>query len=152
MVSENIDDIIRKQFNKTLDSTDFTSLGEYPFEAGYVVIDHMIDDPTKWELDKFLYLGEAKTYKVFLITQISNMNSKFICHNCKVIWIYCYCPDIDSIEKPNYDLLYRKFCIKCHEKRNEEVSLEETKLKGIAGTLLLMKKVEIGNKKIGNEE
>ncbi|MBY9011961.1 MAG: phosphoribosylaminoimidazolesuccinocarboxamide synthase [Candidatus Lokiarchaeota archaeon] len=29
MVSENIDDIIRKQFDKTLESTDFTSLGQF---------------------------------------------------------------------------------------------------------------------------
>ncbi len=128
---------------------DFTQLFQYPFGAGYQVIDHMIEDTVKWELNEHLFLGEAKGYKVFLITELSNMNSKFICHQCKILWIYCY-PGFNLEKKPYYEELSNDLCIKCHNKRNEEDSVNEIDLKGIAGVLLLAKKVEIGDKKIGN--
>ncbi len=129
---------------------DFTKLFQYPFSAGYQAIDHMIEDTTKWELNEYFFLGEAKEYKVFLVTELSNINSKFICHYCKIIWIYCY-PGFDLEKKPYYEDLSRDLCIKCHQKSNEENSEKEIDLKSKAGVLLLAKKVEIGNKKIGSE-
>ncbi len=127
---------------------DFTKLKQYPFSAGYQAIDHMMDDPTKWELNKFLYLGKVEDYKVFLITQFSNRNSKYICHHCKIIWIYYY-PNYNIKEKPNFEVLSNVLCIKCHKKRKEKDSVSEVELKSKAGVLLLAKKVEISNKKIG---
>ena len=129
---------------------DFTQLFQYPFDAGYQVIDHMIEDTTKWELNEYIFLGEAKGYKVFLVTELSNMNFKYICHNCKIIWIYCY-PGFDLEKNPYYEDLSSGLCIKCHQKSNEENSEIEIDLKSKAGVLLLAKKVEIGNKKIGRE-
>lgn len=76
------------------------------------------------------------------------MNSKFIFHNCEIIWIYCY-PNTDIKEQPNYEVLSNDLCIKCHKKIKKEHSIDETKLKSIAGILLLRQKVEISNRKIG---
>jgi len=126
---------------------DFSKLSPHPFSAGYQAIDHMIGDPTKWELEDFVNVGNAEDYEVLLVTQLSNIYFKYICHNCKIIWIYYY-PGTNIEEKPIFEELSNYLCIKCHKKMKKK-SINDINLKSKAGILIMMRKVEISNRKIG---
>lgn len=82
-----------------------------------------------------------------LVTELSNIHMKYICHNCKIIWIYYY-PAVDIEEKPIFEELSNNICVKCHKKIKKNSSYDFN-LKSKAGILLVIKKVEISKRKIG---
>lgn len=127
---------------------DFSTLFQYPFEAGYQAIDHSFGDPTKWELEDFVHVGDAEGYEVLLVIQFSNIHLKYICHDCKIIWIY-YHSGTDIKEKPNFEALSKYSCIRCQKKMKKN-SIDDINLKSIAGILLMIRKVEISNRRLGN--
>jgi len=79
-------------------------------------------------------------------------------HNCltiiqniyviiEIIWTYYY-PGTNIEEKPIFEELSNYLCIKCHKKMKKN-SINDINLKSKAGILLMMRKVEISNRKIG---
>jgi len=126
---------------------DFSTLGSFPFDSSYIVIDYKIENNGNWELSEQIPIWENDGYTFYLITEIGNVKHSYVCKNCKSVWLY-YFPDNVEMRGRFYKSLQNSVCIKCQNKIANQKALDVIEIANKSTLPMVFIKNELGESKM----
>ena len=126
---------------------DFSNLSSFPFDSGYNVIDHRIENSGNWELSEEIPIWEDNGFTFYLVTEISNMKHSYVCKNCSSVWLY-YFPESIDFTGSIYESLTKGICIKCGKEFVNQSSLEIREITNKTSLIMVFVKKQLWESKL----
>lgn len=126
---------------------DFSNLSSFPFDSGYTVIDHRIENSGNWELSEEIPIWEDNGFTFYLVTEIGNMKHSYVCKNCSSVWLY-YFPESINFVGSIYESLTKGICIKCGKEFVNQSSLEIREITNKTSLIMVFVKKQLWESKL----